>query len=70
MSDLLMSQRRWGTTRCRKFLSRNQIAETKPIGKLTERQRHLLARALQEHLDPPLAAVDGPMRSERELVLA
>lgn len=70
VSDLLMSQRRWGTTRCRKFLSRNQIAETKPIGKLTERQRHLLARALQEHLDPPLAAVDGPMRSERELVLA
>ncbi len=47
VSELLMSQRRWGITRCRKFLARNQISENKPIGKLTDRQRHLLAAQLQ-----------------------
>jgi hypothetical protein len=70
VGDLLMSQRRWGTTRCRKFLSRLQIPETKPIGKLTERQRHLLANALQERLESPLAALDGPLERERELAFA
>jgi hypothetical protein len=54
VGDLLMSQRRWGTTRCHKFLLRNQIVETKPIGKLTDRQRRLLASSLEERLDPPL----------------
>lgn len=43
IGDLLMSQRRWGSTRCRKFLSRNSIVETKPIGTLTDRQRRILA---------------------------
>jgi hypothetical protein len=47
VAELLMSQRRWGITRCRKFLARNQISEIKPIGKLTDRQRHLLAAQLQ-----------------------
>lgn len=47
IGDLLMSQRRWGTTRCRKFLVRNQINETKAVGALTERQRRLLAAQLQ-----------------------
>ena len=46
VGDLLMSQRRWGSTRCRKFLFRNQINETKPVGALTERQRRLLAAQL------------------------
>ena len=46
IGDLLMSQRRWGTTRCRKFLLRNQINENKAIGALTERQRRLLAHQL------------------------
>jgi hypothetical protein len=45
--DLLMSQRRWGSTRCRKFLVRNHIMETKPVGALTERQRRLLAGQLE-----------------------
>jgi hypothetical protein len=45
--ELLMSQRRWGSTRCRKFLSRNQITETKPLAALTERQRRLLAAQLE-----------------------
>jgi hypothetical protein len=46
VGELLMSQRRWGSTRCRKFLLRNQISETKPIGALTDRQRRLLADQL------------------------
>jgi hypothetical protein len=48
VGELLMSQRRWGSTRCRKFLSRNSIVETKPVGKLTERQRLLLASSLTQ----------------------
>ncbi|HEY6395901.1 MAG TPA: hypothetical protein VIX82_00455 [Solirubrobacteraceae bacterium] len=47
VGDLLVSQRRWGTTRCRKFLARNHITETKPVATLTERQRRLLAAQLQ-----------------------
>ncbi len=48
IGDLLISQRRWGSTRCRKFLSRNHIVETKPVGTLTERQRRVLAASLAE----------------------
>ena len=47
LGELLMSQRRWGTTRCRRFLSRHQIVETKAIGTLTDRQRHVLATGLE-----------------------
>jgi hypothetical protein len=36
--DLLMSQRRWGRTRCQKFLGRNQISEVKTVGELTDRR--------------------------------
>jgi hypothetical protein len=50
IGDLLMSQRRWGATRCRKFLVRNQINETKAVGTLTERQRRLLANQLRAHV--------------------
>jgi len=46
VGDLLMSQRRWGSTRCRKFLSRSQIGENKPVGALTDRQRQVLATSL------------------------
>ena len=46
IGDLLRSQRRWGRTRCRKFLLRNQINENKMIGALTDRQRRLLAGQL------------------------
>jgi hypothetical protein len=47
IGELLMSQRRWGSTKCRKFLSRYHITETKTIGQLTDRQRHLLADQLE-----------------------
>lgn len=46
VGDLLKSQRHWGISRCRKFLSRAQISEIKPIGQLTDRQRRLLATGL------------------------
>jgi hypothetical protein len=46
VSDLLTSQRRWGSTRCRKFLQYVTIPENKPIGTLTDRQRHALAQLL------------------------
>ena len=44
--DLLMSQRRGGRTRCRKFLTSIRMSETKTVGSLTERQRHTLAALL------------------------
>jgi hypothetical protein len=41
-----MSQRRWGRTRCRKFLVQNEISEVKQVGSLTDRQRNMLASKL------------------------
>ena len=46
VADLLMSQRRWGQTRCRKFLAQIPMSEKKTIGSMTERQRHTLAGLL------------------------
>jgi hypothetical protein len=46
VADLLMSQRRWGESRCRKFLSQMQMSETKTVGSMTERQRRTLAAML------------------------
>jgi hypothetical protein len=46
VADLLMSQRRWGQTRCRKFLSQIPMSEKKTIGSMTERQRRALAAML------------------------
>jgi hypothetical protein len=65
IGELLMSQRRWGATRCRKFLERNGISEMKPIGALTERQRRMLAAQLAT--DRIRATIS---ESESELALA
>ena len=46
VADLLMSQRRWGQTRCRKFLSQVPMSEKKTVGSMTERQRRTLAAML------------------------
>jgi hypothetical protein len=46
VADLLMSQRRWGQTRCRKFLSQVPMSEKKTVGSMTERQRNTLAAML------------------------
>jgi hypothetical protein len=43
LSELLMSQKRWGRERCRRLLLALGIPENKQIGTLTERQRVALA---------------------------
>jgi hypothetical protein len=50
IADLLMSQRRWGRTRCRRFLSSIPMSETKTIGSMTDRQRRALAARLRGDL--------------------
>jgi hypothetical protein len=47
VGELLRSQRRWGRARARKFLSALALNENRELGKLTERQRNLLARELE-----------------------
>jgi hypothetical protein len=64
VGDLLTSQRRWGHTRCRKFLQTVPMSENKTIGSMTDRQRRALAsmlaagapRARADALQPALAA--------------
>src|SRR5919201_4422833 len=46
ISDLLMSQRRWGHARCRRLLISLGIPENKQIGTFTERQRSALVAGL------------------------
>jgi len=76
IGDVLMSQRRWGGTRCRKFLAMFRISETKTVGSLTERQRQALAAQLDAHASierdcPSVAAVAPAVRTVvRELVTA
>jgi hypothetical protein len=48
IADLLMSQRRWGESRCRKLLAQLQISEAKTLASLTDRQRHTLAAICRE----------------------
>lgn len=60
ISELLMSQRRWGRARCRRLLLSLGIPENKRIGTLTERQRTALTALL--------TARTGA--SERQLVTA
>ncbi len=76
VGELLMSQRRWGITKCRKFLARNQIGELKQIGALTDRQRRVLAadlRACEPAAPEPTYEQRDPEsepQRDRELVLA
>lgn len=46
VADLLISQKRWGRTRCRKLLQTVPMSETKTVGAMTERQREAVASAL------------------------
>jgi hypothetical protein len=46
VGELLRSQRRWGRTRVRKFLSSLALNENRELGRLTERQRNVLAAEL------------------------
>jgi hypothetical protein len=46
ISDLLMSQKRWGRTRCRRLLVSLSVPVNKQVGTLTERQRVALSKVL------------------------
>jgi hypothetical protein len=72
MAELLVSQRRWGNTRCRKFLERNGISEIKPIGTLTDRQRLVLAEQLGSctPMGESGGVLDAPQVRAQELVYA
>ncbi len=58
ISELLMSQRRWGRTRCRRMLLSLGLPENKQIGTLTERQRTALAAMLSAKAAPPHIAAE------------
>jgi len=47
VGELLAAQRRWGKARSRKLISSAGLKETKEVGDLTERQRRVLAGALE-----------------------
>ena len=47
VSELLCSQQRWGRARARKFLIPLAVNENRELGKLTQRQRDLMAHRLE-----------------------
>ena len=70
ISDLLMSQKRWGRTRCRRLLVSLGVPENKQVGTLTERQRLALAAVLTAKNTPPGIDEEPPGPSLRERVPA
>ena len=64
VADLLMSQRRWGHTRCRKFLTQIPMSEQKTVGSMTERQRRTLAAMLTV---PGAASMPSPWLTARRM---
>lgn len=60
--DLLMSQKRWGLTRCRRFLQAVPMSESKLVGTMTERQRRAVAHML--HASPAPGAARPQHRLE------
>jgi hypothetical protein len=69
ISDLLMSQRRWGRARCRRLLVSLGITENKQIGTFTERQRAALVAVLSAKagMDRPEGGAQTPHDRERML---
>jgi hypothetical protein len=63
VSELLMSQRRWGRTRCRRVLLSLGLPENKQIGTMTERQRTALAAMLSAKMGAPRAERQQESRS-------
>ena len=47
LSELLISQKRWGRARCRRLLQPLGLLENKEVGSLTDRQRGALADQLR-----------------------
>ena len=73
ISDLLMSQKRWGRTRCRRLLMSLGVPENKQIGTLTDRQRLALAAVLTAKGAPPPraeASHEEPARPARAPIRA
>jgi hypothetical protein len=66
IADLLMSQRRWGVTRCRKLLQVIPMSENKTVGSMTDRQRRALAALLSPEAMPETA----PLLDERMLAFS
>ncbi len=63
IADLLMSQHRWGRTRCRRFLAQVPMAETKTVASMTDRQREqLVARLTGRPVVDPFASIAGDPR--------
>jgi hypothetical protein len=60
ISDLLMSQKRWGRTRCRRLLVSLGVPENKQVGTLTERQRLALAAVLTAKNAPAGTEMSAP----------
>src|SRR5947208_8995682 len=69
LSDLLMSQRRWGRARCRRLLLSLGLPENKHIGTLTPRQRRALVELLMTRSSSP-QNTRPDRRAARELVTA
>jgi hypothetical protein len=72
VSDLLMSQHRWGRTRCRKLLAAVPLSETKRLGSMTERQKRALAELLSDGAAPVAVCPTpppAPRPAARELSL-
>jgi hypothetical protein len=65
IADLLMSQRRWGHTRCRKFLAQIPMSEQKTVGSMTERQRRTLAAMLTAR--SPMPSSSPPWLTARRM---
>jgi hypothetical protein len=69
LSDLLMSQRRWGRARCRRVLLSVGLPENKQIGTLTDRQRRALASSLRDR-GPGGPELESRFRREKALATA
>ena len=52
VAELLRSQSRWGRTRTNKFLAPLSVSENRQIGRLTNRQRDVLAHRLEVKTKP------------------
>jgi hypothetical protein len=70
ISDLLMSQKRWGRTRCRRLLVSLGVPENKQIGTLTERQRVAVAAVLTAKGAPVTPAAEQPSAAPQKVTPA
>jgi hypothetical protein len=70
LSDLLMSQRRWGRARCRRVLLSLGLPENTQVGTLTDRQRNALAAMLAERGEMRPRTAEPRFRRDEALVPA